>query len=111
PLDQSDVSDLVLPCGSVDPHDPQLTEVTLTGTTVPIVVGKRMQILLFGLAVQPRTLATVSLGHVECCASLLLAVHRLLGACHGSILSVSGDGGAAPLRPGCAVSSNYGRVR
>src|SRR5438874_1135543 len=70
--------------------EPVVGDAALAGTAVPVSVVERVEHLLLGLAVQPRTLTPVTAGQFESCATLLLGVHRPLDACHGSILSISG---------------------
>ena len=64
-LDQPVVGDVVGTGRSVDPGDPQFAEIALAGAPVAVGVGQRMQLLLFGFAIQPRTLSAVALGRLE----------------------------------------------
>src|SRR5690606_5661686 len=96
-LDEAVVGDAVLTGRRVDTGDPELAEVTLASPAVPVGVVERVERLLLGLAVQARTLAAVTTGQFESCATLLLGIDCPLDACHGSILSCRG---AQPRRPG-----------
>src|SRR5581483_2553827 len=89
-LDQAVVGHSVRAGGRVDPGDPQLPEVTLAGTAVPVGVVQRVEHLLLRLAVQPGALAAVAAGRLECRPALLLGVDRPLHACHWFILCRSG---------------------
>src|SRR6185295_11591144 len=62
-------------------------------------IGQRMQLLLFGFAVQPRALTAVALGCLEYCAPLLVGVHCALYACHGSVPIRSGRTGLGGCQP------------
>src|SRR6476646_7729963 len=85
PLDQPVVRDVVGAGRSVDPGDPQLAELALAGTPVTVGIGQRMQLLLFGFAIQARPLTAVTLRCLEYCAALLLRVYCALHACHESL--------------------------
>src|SRR3982074_2646413 len=54
-LNEPVVGHAVLPGGRVDAAAPQLTEVAVTGTAVPVGVVERVERLLLGLTVEPRT--------------------------------------------------------
>src|SRR5665213_1136966 len=82
PLDQAVVGHVVQPRGRVDALDPQPAEVALARAPVAVAVGRRMQQLLFGLAVEPRALAAVPTCPLEDNPALLLGVNRPLHACH-----------------------------
>ena len=84
-LDQPVVGDAVGAGRRVDPRDPQLAELTLAGAPVAVGVGQRMQLLLFGLAVEPGPLAAVALRGLEDGTPLLLGVECALHACHGGV--------------------------
>ena len=91
-LDEPVVGDVVGAGRRVDPGDPQLAELALAGTPVAVGIGQRMQLLLFGLAVQPRPLTAIALRCLEYCAPLLLGVDCALHACHGSVPISFGSG-------------------
>src|SRR6185437_12548677 len=101
-LDEPVVGHVDGPGGGVDPGDPQLAEVTLAGLAVPVGVGRRVQQLLLGLAVQPGPLAPVAGGCLEGGPALLLGVDRPLDACHVGCPCSSG-------RPGPAGESSLGQ--
>ena len=71
-LHESVVGHAVGASSRVDPLDPEATEVTLLGPTVPVGIAQRVNDLLLGLAVEPRTLAPVAAGAFEDDPALLL---------------------------------------
>src|SRR3954449_4586119 len=84
PLHEPVVGHVVQAGRGVDPGDPELPEVTLARLAVAGVVGRRVEQLLLGLAVQPRTRTAVAGGGLEGRPALLLGVDRPLHACHVS---------------------------
>src|SRR3954468_23103168 len=97
PLHEPVVGHVVQPGRGVDAGDPQLAEVTLARLAVAVVVGRRVEQLLLGLAVQPRTLTAVTGGGLEGRPALLLGVDRPLHACHVSTPVFSSvEGGQRP---------------
>src|SRR5687767_6558485 len=81
-LDEAVVRDAVLATRGVDALDPQTTEVALALATVTVRVDERVGDLLLGLAVQARTLPTVTGGALEDDATLLVGVYRPLDSSH-----------------------------
>src|SRR6185437_6986034 len=81
-LDQPVVGDVVGARRRVDARDPQFAELALAGTPVAVRVLQRMQLLLFGFAVEPGSLAAIALRGLQDAAPLLVGVDRPLHACH-----------------------------
>src|SRR5262249_6692096 len=97
-LDQPVVGDVVGARSRVDPRNPQLAELALTRTAVAESAAQRMQLLLFGFAVEPGSLAAIALRGLQDAAPLLVGVDRPLYACHGGSYSRSYVNGQVPAR-------------
>src|SRR3954452_24531967 len=89
----------------IDALDPEATEVTLLGATVPVGIDQRVGDLLLGLAVQTRPLPAVTAGALENDATLLLGVDRPLHACHVNTPSLLDAVLAAAGLPGTRLLS------
>src|SRR5210317_1043171 len=87
-LDETVIGHAVRTGSGVNTLDPQATEVTLACTTVTVAVDQRVNDLLFGLAVQTRTLTAVTLCALEDYSTLLGGVNRILVTCHDSFPSL-----------------------
>ena len=93
-LDEPVVGDVVRAGRGVDAGDPQLPEVALAGLAVAVLVGRGVEQLLLGLAVEPGALPPVSRCRFQGRPALLVGIHCPLDACHGMSFTFgpSGDG-------------------